>query len=56
MCFLGLYLETNNASSSRHGHMENKANIIDDEEGVDDDDHGGGDDHDDDGIGKEPGQ
>ena len=36
---LCLYLETNNASS-RHGHMENKANIIDDEDadGEDDDD------------------
>ena len=51
MCFLGLYLETNNASSSRHGHMENKANIVDDEDAADDDD----DDHDD-GIGKESGR
>ena len=56
MCFLGLYLETNNASSSRHGHMENKANIVDDKDAADDDD-----DHDDDedhhdGIGKESGR
>ena len=33
---LCLYLETNNASS-RHGHMENKANIIDEEDAEDDD-------------------
>ena len=49
---LCLYLETNNASS-RHGHMENKANIVDDEDAADDDhDH---DDHDD-VIGKESGR